>query len=310
MLIMKKLSLLVLFLGISCFAFAQVNSITPNIANRGQTLPVIISGQNTNFTSQGSGSLVLSQGSFTISSGTVTFVNSNQVNAIVNIPNNAPLGLYNLFVAKGSAHSRPNSFIVQQGTNTNNMSIIPAGSQPNKTLNNVIFNIPGAQFKKAQVAGISKVWLSIKGEVISSISNINIISGTKFSADIIIPQGAKTGVWNVNVLSNNDEVYVKKAGFLISTDFSVGEWGIPINDFKLFPNPVVDYVHIKFDQEVNEDISIRVLSLNGQLQTVDFEVNYDDKMIKANVEILPKGSYLMQLVYKDAVLSTKQWIRQ
>lgn len=308
---MKKIILFILMLGIAPFAFSQgITNVSPNAGNRGQTLPIIVSGQNTNFTSQGSGTLVLSQGTFTITSGTVTFVNANEVGAVVSIPSGAPLGLYNLFVSKGSTHSKANSFLVSQGSNTNNMQIAPAGSQPNQTLNNVLFTIPGAQFKNAQAAGISKVWLSIDGEVINTVSNINVINSSRFSADINIPAGAKTGVWNVNVLTNNEVIYEKKAGFLISTTFSNGEWGIPLNEFKLFPNPAVDYIHVEFDQEVTKDISIRVVGLNGQFHEVLYDVNYDDKMIKANVEELPKGTYVMQLVYKDVVLSSKKWIRQ
>lgn len=308
---MKKLILLLGILGMAPLAFSQtITSVSPNSGNRGQTLPVIVSGQNTNFSSQGSGTLVLSQGSFTISSGTVTFVNANRVDAVVHIPNNAPLGLYNLFVAKGSTHSLSNGFVVQQGTNTNSMVVVPAGAQPNQVINDATFSIPGGQFKNGQVAGINKVWLSIDGDVISTIDNINVINASSFSADINIPAGAKTGVWNVNVLTNDDEIFVKKAGFLISTNFSVGEWGIPLNEFKLYPNPAVDYIQVEFDQEVQNDISIRIIGLNGQMHEVQYEVNYDDKMIKANVEELPKGSYLMQLVYKGAVLSSKQWIRK
>lgn len=308
---MKKLGILIILLGFGPFAFAQgITNVSPNVGNRGQTLPIIISGQGTNFTSQGSGTLVLSQGSFTISSGTVTFVNANLLGAVVTIPGHAPLGLYNLFVAQGSTHSKANSFMVMQGTNTNNMSIVPAGSQPSKTLTNVIFNVPGAQFKNAQTAGISDVWLSIQGEVINTISNINIISGTKFSADMVIAANAKTGVWDVNVVDNNGDVFVKKAGFLISTNFSVGEWALPLNEFRLFPNPAVDYINLEFDQEVKDDISIRVLSLNGQQAEVEYEVDYYDKLIKANVQDLPKATYIIQLVYKGTVLSSKTWIRQ
>lgn len=308
---MKKLILFIFMLGMAPFAYSQgITNVSPNAGNRGQTLPIIVSGQATNFTSQGSGTLVLSQGSFTISSGTVTFVNANQVDGIVTIPNNAPFGFYDLFVSQGSTHSKANSFLVKPGSNTHNLIIVPAGAQPNQTLNNVLITVPGAQFKNGQVAGISKVWLSINGEVINTVSNINVVNSTKFSADISIPLGAKTGVWNVNVLSNNGDVYVKSAGFLISTNFSVGEWGIPLNEFKLFPNPVVDYIHVEFDQDVRTDIGIRVIGLNGQFHEVTYDVNYDDKMIKANVETLPKGTYVMQLVYKDVVLSSKKWIRQ
>ena len=46
------------------------------------------------------------------------------------------------------------------------------------------------------------------------------------------------------------------------------------------------------------------------IENVNYFVDYHDKMIRANVEDLPKGTYLMQLIYKGTVLSTKKWIRQ
>ena len=84
--------------------FAQSVSIIPGQGNRGQTLPVIVSGQNTSFTSQASGTLFLKQGTFTFSQGSVTvnptYISPTELNAVISVPNNAPNGWYDLYVNK------------------------------------------------------------------------------------------------------------------------------------------------------------------------------------------------------------------
>lgn len=303
----KFLTLLALVaLGFTSAA-QTITGITPGSGNRGQTLPLIVSGQNTNFSNQATGTLYLKQGSYTITSGTVTVQNPNQVNTVVNIPNNAPLGFYDLFLSKGQTYTKSAAFEIKQGTNTANMSVNPAGSQPGNTISNVYFNIPGAAFKTLG-AGIENVWLSRSGLVINTATNISVINGNSFNADIIIPSGTSLGKWTVNVSTSDGNTYTKNDGFLISQDFSEGEWGISLNEFIIYPNPTSDYLNLEFSQNLNSGLSVRVMQLNGQLMKAAYEVDYDGQSIKTDVRDLANGTYIIQLVYKNQILSSKKWI--
>lgn len=305
----KKLLTTFAFVLLAYLSGAQgITSVNPGVGNRGQTLPLIVSGQNTNFSSQASATLFLKQGSFTISQGTMTVVNSNRVDAVITIPSNAPLGFYDLFVNSGSFQSKSAAFVVKQGTNTSNMLVQPAGGKPGNTLTNISFHIPGAQFKSNQSVGINSVWFSKGSQVLNTATNITVINPNTFTADVMIPSGTTQGKWNVNVLTNDDISYTKSEGFLIDQTFVIGEWGISLNDFKLYPNPTTDYLHLEFDQNVNSDLKVVVLDMTGKVLKADFEVNYDDKIIKTDVADLPKGNYVIQLTYKDHILSSKKWI--
>ena len=147
-----------MFLG-----FAQSVSINPVNGNRGQSLPIVISGQGTNFTNQGSGTtpIYLMQGSYVLGQGSQTaFTNISVVNpttilAHLHVPGNAPLGLYDLFVNAGTATVQPQAFTVNQGASSS-ITVSPGGSKPGASTN-VTITVPGGSFKtQAQI--IEQVW--------------------------------------------------------------------------------------------------------------------------------------------------------
>jgi polyisoprenoid-binding protein YceI len=304
----KLLYALALVLSFS-FSQAQNLSITPNNGNRGQTLPVIISGQNTSFNAQASGTLSFTQGSFTFSQATMTVLNQNNISAQVNIPSWAPLGVYDLFVSKGSSHYEQNAFLVVPGTNTLLISVNPSGGKPGGTINNTVITIPGASFK-TQANGIHSAWLTLNGEMITTVGNIQVINSNTFSADILIPVGTTQGNWDINVYTNDDLMYTKSEAFMISQSFSTGEWGVSLNTFDIYPNPATSDLHLEFDQNVSANIMAKVLDLSGRVVLETEEVDYDKKTVSLDVSQLNTGTYLIQLSYRGEVLNTQKWVKQ
>ncbi len=95
-----KLTLTSLFLLLILGSFAQTITINPTSANRGQKLPVTISGTSTNF-ARGSNTITfIKQGTATasVSITNLTVVNNSIMNGFINIASNAPLGTYSVNV--------------------------------------------------------------------------------------------------------------------------------------------------------------------------------------------------------------------
>jgi len=72
----------------------------------------------------------------------------------------------------------------------------------------------------------------------------------------------------------------------------------PVKTVKLFPNPAVDYVSLKFEQPVAKLVTLEVHSIIGNLLEVETEV-IDDFEVRIKVKELPTGYYLLDV--KNAV---------
>lgn len=288
---------------------AQNISLTPNNGNRGQTLPIVISGQSTNFNAQASGTLIFMQGSYSFSQATITVIDPFNLFAVVTVPNNAPFGFYDLFVDKGSNHLEANAFMVSQGTNIPQMAVSPAGGKPGNTITNTVITIPGASFK-TQGTGIHSAWLSRNGEAITTLSNINVINSNTFSVDVDLAASATQGKWDVNVYTNEDLMYTKSEAFLIDFTFSTGEWGISLNDFELYPNPAQSELNLTYDQNVEADIEIKIVDMIGRVVLQPNTIDYENKTVKMNVSSLTKGTYMIQFMYRGRTISTQKWIKE
>ena len=70
----------------------------------------------------------------------------------------------------------------------------------------------------------------------------------------------------------------------------------------IFPNPTNSVVHIKFDNEKNEKLSIRIFDLKGAVFASPISKTADNQMTM-DISRLPAGIYVMQLVSRDFVLS-------
>src|SRR5690606_22333170 len=99
----KKILLSAFGWALSTALMAQsISGISPAVGNQGQTLPIIISGQNTSFM-QGSVSMILHQGSYTIGQcngfSNVVVVNNSSISANLSVPGGAPVGFYDLLMS-------------------------------------------------------------------------------------------------------------------------------------------------------------------------------------------------------------------
>jgi len=310
----KKLLASAFALAFSTGLLAQsISGMSPAVGNQGQALPIIISGQNTSF-AQGSGSIFLSQGSYTIGQGSTTgfsnvvVMNPTTISATLSVPGNANLGFYDLWVP-GSGSSTLNksmAFEVRQSSGSQVVAT-PSGGQPGKTVNTT-FNVNGASLKSSVQQTIEKVWLSLGNELITDISNIQVINATTFTADVSIPASATEGVWNVNVYTDDKMMYTTNAGFEVDNTFSRKEFGNA--HFKVFPNPVVNELTATFEAYYS-NLDVQILSLDGKVVSpYDYKVSIEENLIKVNTQSLPTGAYMIQFISDNEIVASRKIVRQ
>lgn len=289
---------------------AQSSSIQPNIGSQGQTLPIIISGQNTQYQS-GSATVQLqySQGSFTISQGSITGFSNIQVSSPTQItgtlvvPPNAPSGSYNLFVMAGSSTVTfdPSAFTVQPPT-SNFIQVQPNGVKPGNTLNGMTVSVPAGSFKNA-MTGIQKVWLSKGNLVLENFSNIAVQNASTFTADFSAPSNVPQGMYDMNVWENSGAMHVTVAAFEISDNVSLVER--PLFNFSYFPNPAQDYLKVSY-AEASTQTSFEILDLNGRL-IQSYTVEGTEGEMSFSISDLAKGMYLLRVQEFGTVLTVKKW---
>jgi len=302
-------SLFVFLLALSSGSLiAQSSSIQPNTGAQGQSLPIIISGQNTNYQA-GSPTVRLqySQGSAVISQGTISgflniqVQNPNQITGALVIPSNAPNGTYDLFVNAGTSTLNTAAFTIQPST-SNVVQASISGGQPGSTISGMTISVPAGSFKSA-MTGINNVWISKGATIIEGFSNISVVNSGSFTADLSIPNWAPEGMYDINVYENSGAMHVAIASFEIDNNFSLIER--PVFNFSYFPNPASDLLKVEYAGSTQSS-KIEILDLNGRLLQ-SIEVPQGQGAVEFQISDLSQGVYLLRIQQDGKVLTTKKW---
>lgn len=308
----KKLFLSIALLATAQLGFSQSVSIAPNSGNRGQSLPVVISGQNTSFTSQGSTSIFLKQGSYVMGQGSQTaFTNISVINPLMiaanlHVPTNAPLGLYDMFVTSGTTTTQAQAFTVTQGTNTN-MILNPNGSKPGKVVN-VSITVSGGSFKtQAQV--VETVWLSKGTFIIADIRNIVVVNSNTFTADVTVPANAPDGLYAANVFTDDGMMFTKADAFTVNKTFSHPE--LEVSYFNVYPNPTHEFLQIDFESTTATKLEVHVYDLAGKevvLQANKIQKNQGSGY-KLDLTDIVDGVYVIEVTADGQPIGTRKFIK-
>ncbi len=62
----------------------------------------------------------------------------------------------------------------------------------------------------------------------------------------------------------------------------------------VYPNPAVDYLHLKFEQPIAREVTLELHSIIGNNLAVETEV-VDEYEVRVRVKDLPSGYYLMDV---------------
>ncbi len=308
----KKLLFAVFFTGILNSVYSQNASISPSNGNRGQSLPIVISGNN--FSTQGTtitsvylsqGSYILGQGSQTAAITNISVANPFTILADLHIPQNAPLGIYDLFVNAGTSIFSPAAFLVFPPANASIVTA-PKGSKPGATVS-VSVTVPGGNFK-TQTQLIERVWLTKGTEIIDNVTNIAVVNSTTFTADINIPFWATSGLWDINVFTDDDMMYVSQDIFEINATFSREE--NQTAELSLYPNPASDVLMVEYGAQGSK-LQLRIMDLTGKDVTEKIKfAEHSDKSVKADISELAEAVYMLQLIVDDEVIATRKFVKQ
>ena len=315
---MNKLLLLLISTCTLQIAFAQISSVNPNKGNRGQTLPIVISGANGNFTAQGSGTTIwLSQNSFVIGPGSsttsqgsvinnmanVSVINSSTIQADVFISPGAPTGFYTVSAFSQNMQFNNNSgFEVLQGTYTG-VSLAVGGGKPNNTVQETF------TWLDTDLTGqtISSMWLSYNGQTILCTNPAIVSKNTNVAVDVNIPSNAENGFWNVNMITSTGDIYMSPGAFHVSNSFDLVEFE-DVN-IGVYPNPVHNLLRIDLTGVEKTGLNLRMIDIGGR--SVLEQKNLQPGQIN-DLDVLPlaNGVYFVQLYYNGRVLKSEKIIKQ
>lgn len=311
------------YLGALCMLFAwvseaQITSVSPSQGNRGQTLPVIISG---NFSQQATATeITFRQGSMVMYGnstyqGTTTALRNIQFNATtivadMQIPGYVPTGMYDLQIDQSDGQTTTTSlhlqsFLVGQGTSTN-VNMVAGGGKPGQTVTET-FTWDNLDLSSETM---SMMWLSLNGEVITTLTNFSIVqkNGSSVQVDIVIPPSATPGYWSVGMELQSGQVYYSPGVFHIDSRFSVAELNRDL-DLVLYPNPTQSTLHLNMPTYNKAKVTLRIVDMTGR------EVHHDthvltDHELSIDVSAYAPGVYFLQQIENGTVVSTEQWIRE
>jgi hypothetical protein len=136
-----------------------------------------------------------------------------------------------------------------------------------------------------------------------TISTLNVYSQVEIKVSSISTDGGYKTVGNKYLLYTVGEVAVRNVtkgdsyiseGFIESllekNGLNVNEFS-EINDITIFPNPVIDFLNIKFSEKQNYQIML--FSINGE-KLFDMNVNSDE--FNYSVSRLSKATYILIIV--------------
>jgi hypothetical protein len=82
-------------------------------------------------------------------------------------------------------------------------------------------------------------------------------------------------------------------------------------DFNLYPNPAGLVLNVTYQAPEKTPIEIRLINRSGQVIKVFAQsANQGLTCFSINIQQLPKGSYEVQLISKDNVVVTKQFVKE
>ncbi|MES2781019.1 MAG: T9SS type A sorting domain-containing protein [Bacteroidota bacterium] len=197
---------------------AGLVSISPNTGNRGQILPVTITGVNTTFTQSSNITVTLTS----LSGGTpiVTPLAFAQTNTTLRtgimIPSDATTGIYTLIVTTSNDGTLilPNAFTVAGGTgNTPELtSVAPSTAKRGQTLN---VTITGSNTNFTQGSDLTVSLCSAGSPLTANFAFAN--SNTSVTANFTIPTNQTLGLHDLYVVSTVDGLLSLPASFNITS---------------------------------------------------------------------------------------------
>ncbi|MEM9680039.1 MAG: T9SS type A sorting domain-containing protein [Bacteroidota bacterium] len=137
-----------------------------------------------------------------------------------------------------------------------------------------------------QAQSISKQVLGSSGAHISNGTyNLNFTVGETIVGDIENTEKVSQGFWAE--LSNGEVLHLQ-------------EFDNPIQSVSVYPNPVANYLHIRFKEQFSEDYIYQLFDIGGK-QILDLKrINEGFNVSKLDVSGLSEGTYMLLIADKNS----------
>jgi hypothetical protein len=213
--IKNTITCLILFLTLG--SFAQTISINPTNGNRGQRLPVTITGTGTNFARGTNTVTFIKQGTATtaVNISNLSVISNNIMGGYINITTNAPIGAYSLRVTnpQNTVINLTNGFTVN-GNTPSLTAIAPNNATQGQTLS---VSITGVNTNFSSASNTVVKFFSQGTESFDISENYNTSFGnTLLTANIFVSPLAPIGVYSVGVENEIDGLMMLNNSFTVA----------------------------------------------------------------------------------------------
>ncbi|WP_075341036.1 tectonin domain-containing protein [Tenacibaculum agarivorans] len=82
------------------------------------------------------------------------------------------------------------------------------------------------------------------------------------------------------------------------------------NEIKLYPNPVSDILHLEFITQDDDEVTITLHNMLGQIVYTSTMDNIESKSYQINMESFPKNLYILNVEHKGKLILTKKVIKK
>lgn len=213
-----KSTLTIMFLLAGLLGLSQTISISPNNANKGQSLPVSITGIGTGFLKGSNTVTFIRQGTSTnnLTISNLTVISNNLMGGLLNVSSSAVAGTYTVRVTnpQNATVNLTNGFTVNAATATPSLvSVTPNTGMQGQSL---YVSITGLNTNFSQ--GSNTVKFFSQGTESFDIFEINnsAVNNNLLGSDIIISPMAPTGVYSVGVENNFDGLVMLNNSFTVT----------------------------------------------------------------------------------------------
>lgn len=189
-----------------------LTSVAPNQATQGQTLSLLISGQNTNFQA-GTGTFVwFSQGSETIGPNSYNTLSNNTLEANFTFGFWHQPGYYDVKTVNqlDGTLTLPSGFLLLQGLAPAITSVVPDNAVNGTWADLDVF------FENTQLLNCGYIYTEIERfGILHSFDNIEVVTNTQLHINSLLPYTLQIGYYNLNIYTDLYGQIILPNGFLI-----------------------------------------------------------------------------------------------
>lgn len=239
-----------------------LNQPTPTMAYQSSVIPVMISGQNTNF-GQGTSTTEawLSKDTLKIYPSMFNILDTENILSQFPVVFNQDTGNYQLNVYNSiDGFLTADNFQIQQNPNP---PIIEDVNPPSAFADTILtVTVSGFQTNFGQGTSTTSLWMEKNFNLLSPL-DVQVTHSDTLVASFELPAGQETGNYTVYTHDDIDGILQYNSFEVLADTLSLTE--ADAGELIFYPNPAADFVFIELPGSVSGEVLIQLFDLNGKL---------------------------------------------